>query len=327
MTGRTRPAGLALLACVLGAGALADAPSRSLVPLARGSVAAVAETAAATGLASTPARAATALAPRASLRPLARGGSVALSSRDARPATASAAAAALALAADVPPPATTRPAAVTASTAPVAQSPRPSGRPEDLSQSARATATRQTPGRVTQPGTPGTLCGIPGLSGDRLEPFTGRSAGCGIAEPVRLRVVDGIPLTTPATINCDTARALRTWVREGLVPAVGQTGGGVANLRVVASYACRTRNSQTGARLSEHARGNAIDIAGIGLANGEELSVLSGWGNGREGRILREAHSSACGTFGTVLGPNSDRFHRDHFHFDVASYRSGAYCR
>jgi hypothetical protein len=116
-------------------------------------------------------------------------------------------------------------------------------------------------------------------------------------------------------------------VREGLVPAVGRTGGGVANLRVVASYACRTRNSQAGARLSEHAVGNAIDIAGIGLANGEELTVLDDWNSGREGRILREAHSSACGTFGTVLGPNSDRFHRDHFHFDVASYRSGAYCR
>jgi hypothetical protein len=58
-----------------------------------------------------------------------------------------------------------------------------------------------------------------------------------------------------------------------------------------------------------------------------ELTVLDDWNSGREGRILREAHSSACGTFGTVLGPNSDRFHRDHFHFDVASYRSGAYCR
>jgi hypothetical protein len=322
MTGRARLAILAALAGVLSVTvATAEAPTRSLLPLPRGAaeVAAIPEPVAA------PAPA-TANAPLASLRPLSRGAAVALSSRDARPATSSAAAA-MALAADVPPPATTRPAAVTASTAPVEQSPRPSGRPEDLSQSARATATRQTPGRVAQPGTPGTLCGIPGLSGERLEPITGRSAGCGIAEPVRLRVVDGIPLTTPATINCDAARALRTWVREGLVPAVGDTGGGVANLRVVASYACRTRNSQSGARLSEHALGNAIDIAGIGLANGSELTVLDDWSSGREGRILRAAHSSACGTFGTVLGPNSDRFHRDHFHFDVASYRSGAYCR
>jgi hypothetical protein len=160
-----------------------------------------------------------------------------------------------------------------------------------------------------------------------LQPITGRVSGCGIAEPVRLRAVDGIPLTTPATIGCDAARALRTWVREGLVPTVGRTGGGVANLRVVASYACRTRNSQSGARLSEHARGNAIDIAGIGLADGSELTVLDDWRRGREGRLLRQLHASACGPFGTVLGPESDRFHRDHFHFDVAAYRSGAYCR
>jgi hypothetical protein len=264
--------------------------------------------------------------PRASLRPLARGGAgcailprCAARGRLGRRRRYRAGA-------DVPPPATTRPAALTAS-GPGEQSPCALRPARGLSQSARASATRQTPGRVTQPGTPGTLCGIPGLSGDRLEPITGRISGCGIAEPVRLRLSTAFPLTTPATINCDTARALQTWVREGLVPAVGRTGGGVANLRVVASYACRTRNSQAGARLSEHAVGNAIDIAGIGLANGEELTVLDDWNSGREGRILREAHSSACGTFGTVLGPNSDRFHRDHFHFDVASYRSGAYCR
>jgi hypothetical protein len=216
---------------------------------------------------------------------------------------------------------------VTASVAPVTRSLRPTGRPDDLEQRARATATRQTPARVAQPGVRGSLCGNAGLAGDRLERITGRISGCGIAEPVRLRSVDGIALTTPATINCDTARALQTWVRDGLEPAVGRTGGGVANLRVVASYACRTRNSQRGARLSEHSVGNAIDIAGIGLADGSELTVLHDWNSGREGRILREAHRTACGTFGTVLGPNSDRFHQDHFHFDVASYRSGAYCR
>ncbi|MGP1357793.1 extensin-like domain-containing protein, partial [Roseicyclus sp.] len=222
-----------------------------------------------------------------------------------------------------------RPAAIAriASGGAAAVSPRPAARPERLEQETRAAAARLTPGRVAQPGVRGTLCGLPGLVGDRLEPITGRVSGCGIAEPVRLREVDGIPLTTPATINCDTARALQTWVRQGLVPAVGRTGGGVANLRVVASYACRARNSQTGARLSEHARGNAIDIAGIGLADGSELTVLTDWRNGQEGRILRQLHQAACGPFGTVLGPNSDRFHQDHFHFDVASHRSGSYCR
>ena len=47
-------------------------------------------------------------------------------------------------------------------------------------------------------------------------------------------------------------------------------------------------------------------------------------------RSDEDAAVAVAGTsdpFGTVLGPNSDRFHRDHFHFDMASYSSGAYCR
>jgi hypothetical protein len=209
----------------------------------------------------------------------------------------------------------------------VPRSLRPTLRPDGLEQRVRAAATRQIPSRVAQPGNRGSLCGVPGLVGDRLEPITGRVNGCGVAEPVRLRSVDGIALSTPATINCETARALQTWVQRSLVPTVGRTGGGVASLRVVASYACRTRNNQPGARVSEHGRGNAIDIAGIGLSNGTELTVLTGWRDRRQGQVLRQLHSGACGPFGTVLGPNSDRFHQDHFHFDVASYRSGPYCR
>jgi hypothetical protein len=241
----------------------------------------------------------------------------------------SAVAAALAVAAAVPEPGTSRPAAIsgTSSGETVAASPRPASRPDGLERRVRAAASRLTPGRVAQPGARGTICGTPGLTGERLQPITGRVSGCGIAEPVRLRAVDGVILTTPATVNCAAARALQTWVRDGLVPALGRTGGGVTTLRVVASYACRTRNSQSGARLSEHARGNAIDIAGIGLASGQELSVLDHWRTEREGPILRRLHQAACGPFGTVLGPNSDRFHQDHFHFDVASYRSGTYCR
>ncbi|MEM7721911.1 MAG: extensin family protein [Pseudomonadota bacterium] len=204
---------------------------------------------------------------------------------------------------------------------------RPNLRPDGLEQRTRATATRQTPSRVAQPGVRGALCGRPGLVGERLEPIPGRIAGCGIAEPVRLREVNGIRLTQPATVNCRTAEALQTWVEDSVVPTVGRRGGGVDNLRVVASYACRTRNHRPGARLSEHATGNAIDIAGIGLANGRELTVSGGWRNRQDGRLLQQMHRGACGPFGTVLGPNSDRFHQDHFHFDVASYRSGPFCR
>ena len=47
----------------------------------------------------------------------------------------------------------------------------------------------------------------------------------------------------------------------------------------------------------------------------------------KDGKALRRMHKEACGVFGTVLGPESDRFHRDHFHFDTKRHGNGAYCR
>lgn len=173
----------------------------------------------------------------------------------------------------------------------------------------------------------GGLCGDPMLVGENAGAVPGRISGCGIEDAVRVRQVGDITLSQPALMNCTTARALRTWVEDGAVPAVGREGGGIASLRVAAHYACRTRNHQAGARISEHGKGNAIDISGITLKNGRTITLLDGWNARGDRRILRDMHEAACGPFGTVLGPESDRFHKDHFHFDTASYRSGPYCR
>ncbi len=215
----------------------------------------------------------------------------------------------------------------------VARSPRPEARP--------APGVRTTPGGVSlaaafrtrpqsdlaRPAPRGELCGVRGIEGETLAPIVSRVNGCGIDEPVRVRAVEGVRLSTGALMDCQTARALQTWVREGVIPVVGDIGGGVASLTVGSHYACRGRNNQPGARISEHGRGRAIDISSIVLANGTPITVLNGWGDARQGPILRALHRAACGPFGTVLGPNSDRFHRDHFHFDTARYRSGPYCR
>ena len=148
-----------------------------------------------------------------------------------------------------------------------------------------------------------------------------------IAEQIRLLSVGGVRLSTPATMDCVTAAALKAWVEDGVRPAVRRQGGGVEQLRVVAHYQCRTRNHQPGAPISEHGKGRAIDIAGIGLKDGSEITVLTDWGRGRQGRALRQMWNAACGPFGTVLGPEADRFHRDHFHFDTARNRSRPVCR
>lgn len=174
----------------------------------------------------------------------------------------------------------------------------------------------------------GGLCGRSTLEGERIAPVRSSTQGCGIADPVRVTAVRGIPLSQPNTLDCDTARALDTWVQRGMLPAVGRRGGGVARINTAPSYSCRTRNSQPGARISEHGRGRAVDIMGYRLQNGETVTVLEDWRRGEHRDDLREMHAAACGTFRTTLSPDSDRFHQDHFHFDLAQHRGGGtYCR
>ena len=169
-------------------------------------------------------------------------------------------------------------------------------------------------------------CGVPGLVAVAREPVRG-SGACGVENPVIVSRVVGVDLSQPAIMTCETAGALATWVRDSAKPEIGTRGGGLAELNVAAHYACRTRNNQRGARLSEHAKGRAIDISGFVLKDGNEITVRQGWNQKGQSDLMRALHRSACGPFGTVLGPASDRFHQSHFHFDTAAYRSGPYCR
>ena len=173
----------------------------------------------------------------------------------------------------------------------------------------------------------GHLCGDPGLTGVPIKPVRGAIRGCGIAEPVQITGVSDVGLSRPINIDCPTARALRLWIDQGAKPAIATLGGGLAQLEVASAYACRPRNNLAGGKISEHGRGRAIDVFGFTLANGQTLTVLERWRPVATKILFRELHQTACGPFGTVLGPNADRFHRDHFHFDTARYRSGGYCR
>lgn len=165
----------------------------------------------------------------------------------------------------------------------------------------------------------GSVCGDPAIRGEDIARISSKVRGCGIEEPVRVTMVNGIRLNSPATIDCNTARALRTWVDEGLRPAF--RGKEIVELRIAASYICRPRNNVRGAKISEHGRGKAVDVAGIVFSDGSAISVAEDYGP-----ALRRAHKAACGIFGTTLGPGSDGYHEDHLHFDTASNRR-PYCR
>lgn len=207
----------------------------------------------------------------------------------------------------------------------VGLSPRPEVRPENLR---RRSAVRTVGIQLRPPGpVAGSLCGMRSIKGERLKPIPGRVSACGVAEPVRVTSVAGLRLSQAAIIDCPTAIALNAWAERGVKPATGRLGGGPVGLRVAAHYSCRSRNNQRGAKISEHAKGRAIDISAIELANGQSLTVLQGWRSPQQGKLLKAMHASACGPFGTVLGPGSDKFHQDHFHLDTARYRSGSYCK
>ncbi len=194
---------------------------------------------------------------------------------------------------------------------------RPFVRPRTLEQKAMAKKRKRAQGSV---------CGDADLQGSYVGPVPGPIGACGIDEAIKLRSVSGIALSQEAVMDCATAQALKTWTDRSAKPAMARLGGLTA-YRVAAHYTCRTRNNQSGAKVSEHGRGRAIDISGFQLSNGQVVSVLEGWNAPRYGAALRTMHAGACGPFGTVLGPDSDRFHRDHFHFDTARYRNGSYCR
>ena len=200
---------------------------------------------------------------------------------------------------------------------------RPPERPASIAEAAAAAEREAAEVRASM--VRGSVCGQIDIQGEVRGAVPGAGA-CGIDSAVEVRSVGGVRLSTPAVVDCQTATALRDWVVRRALPAVGNAGGGLAGLEVMGAYSCRGRNGVAGARLSEHSFGRAIDIGGFRLASGEVISVLRDWSGSHSG-LLRTLHDSACGIFGTVLGPAANAAHRDHFHFDTARYRSGSYCR
>jgi len=269
-------------------------------------------------------------APDSSLRPLARPGSIAPAVVD--PVAAAAVSAPAAALRPRPRPALSQPEAATAATPATVQPAsrrlgrvRPEPRPDQVAPTVQtAAAVRILPGKSAVFGRKGSVCGVNGIKGETLAPITSRVRGCGIKDPVRVTSVDGVTLSMAATLDCPTAQALHGWVRGALKPAFGRSG--VVQLQVAAHYACRPRNNVKGAPISEHGRGKAIDISAIVLKNGKTVSVLDDWRT-KAGKPMVKAYRAACGTFGTTLGPDADRYHRNHLHFDTARHGNGAYCR
>jgi hypothetical protein len=152
-------------------------------------------------------------------------------------------------------------------------------------------------------------------------PISGPSA-CGMQTPLKVSGAMGgrVTITPAATIDCSMVVSLDRWLRNSVQRAAyRQFGSPVVEIKQIASYGCRGRDGRHYGPLSEHSFGNALDVAGFRLANGQEITVVHGWWRGtpRERAFLQEAFIGACDEFYTVLGPGSDHFHYNHFHLDL----------
>lgn len=132
---------------------------------------------------------------------------------------------------------------------------------------------------------------------------------------------------TPA-VTCPVAAALELWRRKSVAPAArAMMGSELAQIEHLGAFSCRRMYGAADGPWSEHATANAIDIAGFVLEDGRRISVLSDWGGtDREAAFLRAVRDGACSSFATVLSPDYNAAHADHFHFDQDDRWAGV-CR
>lgn len=158
-----------------------------------------------------------------------------------------------------------------------------------------------------------------GVSFRRL-PDRSTGASCGLYGTVQLTDI-GVPVNNLTAVRCGEARAFVTWVRNGVVPAAYQMlGSELARVDTYGSYACRNvvGSSRGGERRSGHALANAIDVAGFVLKDGRRVTVLNDWNSADPAvrDFLQTVRRSACRRFGTVLSPDYNAAHRNHFHLE-----------
>lgn len=139
--------------------------------------------------------------------------------------------------------------------------------------------------------------------------------------PDAIRFTGGMAPLRPADVSltCKEALAVSIWERQVVQPAAFEVlGEAVTAIDNYGSYSCRRIYGQAEGPISEHASANALDVAGFKLANGEVISVLKDWNDpGPKGRFLRRVRDGGCRIFVTVLSPDYNAQHANHFHLDM----------
>jgi len=148
---------------------------------------------------------------------------------------------------------------------------------------------------------------------------------CGGADMVEIDTVtmpdrSRVEVKPAAVLRCQMAESFAAWLREEAGPRLAKAGSPIRAVENYDSYECRGRNRIPGAKISEHGKGNAIDVRSFTLADGRRLEPTDLHAD----KLLRvDLRASACHRFTTVLGPGSDGFHEAHIHLDIDARRNG----
>lgn len=183
------------------------------------------------------------------------------------------------------------------------------------------------PSRTYQVACPAVIMGL--VEAEMAAPLS--EGACGEQSPLTVTGVMSrgrlVPLSSPVTTNCQMATALPDWVATVDGYAQSMLESPLARLDTGTSYMCRNRNNGATGFTSEHGFANALDIVGFTLEDGRSIAVADDWAGATapEGRLLRLAHDAACASFMTVLGPEANAEHEDHFHLDQGCH--GQSCR
>lgn len=161
-----------------------------------------------------------------------------------------------------------------------------------------------------------------------LEPVTAERGACGYSDGVRpdpggARTIRLSP--RGVGMACPVAAGLAMLEWQVIQPAARRRfGQDVATIEHFGSYNCRRMYGRSEGSWSEHATADALDIAGFVLADGTRITLVRDWrregekGDGARAAFLRDVRDGACDLFATVLSPDYNAAHRDHFHLDMA---------
>ncbi len=147
-------------------------------------------------------------------------------------------------------------------------------------------------------------------------------ATCPLANVLRVQGSE-VALSSSFLASCPLAVAYALFEIHTLQPAAQAVlGQRVVRIDHLGSFACRNVYGRSSGRLSQHATANALDIAEFRLADGQRINLLRDWkDSGDKGRFLREVRDGACSHFNTVLGPDYNAAHQNHFHLDMGAWR------